>query len=279
MRYLRRVTIERPELQLIVSTHSGEMMSACQPQDIVVLRQDSAGQRFARPVAGLPIDSEARSRVLRLTALHFDATRTASLFAGRLALVEGVTDALVLRQFGLAWAGSDSARRAFVDALTIAPMGCKVGEWPVQLLATRGYELATRIAILRDTDERSGTEPAQPSWMANYNDATARCFLNHPTLEPAVTVGNEAYVTDALNAVGLLVPEPVTAEAVDTLFREAGRSRKGEFAFALAAALSEGLSNGAAVAVPSHLAALFEYLYPGSQPLEGSPENASPTPD
>jgi hypothetical protein len=39
------------------------------------------------------------------------------------------------------------------------------------------------------------------------------------------------------------------------------------------------LSNGAAVAVPSHLAALFEYLYPGSQPLEGSPENASPTPD
>jgi putative ATP-dependent endonuclease of OLD family len=201
------------------------------------------------------------------------------LFAGRLALVEGVTDALVLRQFGLAWAGSDSAKRAFVDALTITPMGCKVGEWPVQLLATTGYELATRIAILRDTDDRSGTEPAQPAWMANYSDATARCFLNHPTLEPAVTVGNEAYVMDALNTVGLPVPEPVTAEAVDTLFREAGRSSKGEFAFALAAALRDALSTGTAATVPSHLAALFEYLYPGSQVPEGSPEDAPPTPN
>ena len=38
MRYLRRVTVDRPELQVIVSTHSPEMMTACRPRDIVVLR-------------------------------------------------------------------------------------------------------------------------------------------------------------------------------------------------------------------------------------------------
>lgn len=33
MRYLRRVTVDRPELQVIVSTHSPEMMTACRPRD------------------------------------------------------------------------------------------------------------------------------------------------------------------------------------------------------------------------------------------------------
>ena len=53
-----------------------------------------------------------------------------------LVLVEGVTDALVLRQLGLARAAADVSKQEFVDALTIVPMGSKVGEWTVQLLAT-----------------------------------------------------------------------------------------------------------------------------------------------
>lgn len=159
MRYLRRATLERPELQVIVSTHSGGMMSACDPSDMVVLRQDADGTRVARLVSQLPVPAADRERVLRLTALHLDATRTAALFAGRLVLVEGVTDALVLRQFGLAWAAADPGRREFIDALTIVPMGSKVGQWAVQLLATTGHELATRLALLRDTDERSGAAP------------------------------------------------------------------------------------------------------------------------
>jgi putative ATP-dependent endonuclease of OLD family len=179
MRYLRRATLERPELQLIVSTPSGEMMSACDPSDIVVLRQNADGNRVARLVCQLPLPAPDRERVLRLTALHLDATRTAALFAGRLVLVEGVTDALVLRQFGLAWAGANPGRREFIDALTIVPIGSKVGQWAVQLLATTGHELATRVALLRDTDDRSGGEPAIPAWMATYSPETVQCFLNH----------------------------------------------------------------------------------------------------
>lgn len=262
MRYLRRVTLERPELQLIVSTHSAEMLSACQPADIVVLRRDDRDVRVSRPVALLPLAPAALDRVLRLTALHFDAMRTASLFANRLALVEGVTDALLLRQFGLAWAGVDVSKRDFVDALTIVPMGSKVGEWPVQLLATPGYELATRVGILRDSDDRSGAAPTQPAWITTYAPETVRCFISHPTLEPAITAGNESLVADALDAVGLAAPTPITSEAIDDLFHGRGRDRKGEFAFALATALRESMSTGPVPTVPDHLDALFTYLYP-----------------
>jgi putative ATP-dependent endonuclease of OLD family len=277
MRYLRRVTLARPELQLIVSTHSGEMMSACEPADLVVLRQDANGDRTSRLIGRLPLDNHDLERVLRLTALHFDATRTASLFAGRLALVEGVTDALLLRQFGFAWAGDDPSKRDFVDALTIVPMGSKVGEWPVQLLATRGYELATRVAILRDTDDRSGGTPREPTWIATYAPETVRCFLNHPTLEPAITAGNQNLVTDALNAVGLPVPAPITSDAIDLLFRTSGRDRKGEFAFALAATIREALANRSTLVVPDHIDALFTYLYAADEAGDGTANASTPS--
>jgi putative ATP-dependent endonuclease of OLD family len=260
MRYLRRTTLERPELQLIVSTHSGEMTSACEPADLVVLRRDAQGRRVARLVASLPLAEDQLKRILRLTSLHLDATRSASLFANHLVLVEGVTDAMLLRQLGLAWAGDDTSRRDFIEALTIAIVGSKVGEWTVQLLATPGHELVTRVAVLRDSDDRTGAEPATPDWITTYDANTVRCFLNHPTLEPAVTPGNESLVLKAIETLGLAVPVPVTSEGVDELFRTTGRGRKGEFAFALAAGIREATANGAIVVVPTHLADLFSYL-------------------
>ena len=59
---------------------------------------------------------------------HLDVTRSASLFADRLALVEGITDAKVLRTFGGVWADGDPDKRRFLDALTITIIGSRVGE-------------------------------------------------------------------------------------------------------------------------------------------------------
>jgi hypothetical protein len=39
--------------------------------------------------------------------------------------------------------------------------------------------------------------------------------------------------------------------------------RKGEFALAVADRLAHALSDGTPVAVPAHLQALFDFLYPG----------------
>lgn len=278
MRYLRRAILARPELQAIVSTHSAEMLSACQPADIVILRQDVHGTRVSRPVAHLPLATPDRDRVLRLTALHFDATRSTSLFASRLVLVEGITDALLLRQFGLAWAGPDMAKRDFVEALTIVPMGSRVGEWPAQLLATPGYELATRLAVLRDSDDRSSAGPTDPAWVSRYHPGTVRCFLSHPTLEPAITAGNELLIAGALDSIGLVAPTPLTPEAIDDLFRSHGRARKSEFAFALASALREALTTEPGPAVPDHLNALFTFIYPADTAVDDEGSDAATVP-
>jgi putative ATP-dependent endonuclease of the OLD family len=74
-------------------------------------------------------------------------------------LVEGITDALLLRQLGRAWAGTDQRKSDRVEALTIVRVGTRVGEWTIALLATPSYELVQRVAILSDTDHRPTTDP------------------------------------------------------------------------------------------------------------------------
>jgi putative ATP-dependent endonuclease of OLD family len=170
-------------------------------------------------------------------------------------------------------------KRDFIDALTIVPVGSKVGEWTVQLLATPGYELATRVALLRDTDQRDGARPVEPPWMATYDAETVRCFLNHPTLEPSITLGNESLVEAALSEVGIASPATITEDAIDTLFHEgAGRGRKGEFAFALAAAIEAAISSAWRLSVPGHISDLFDFLYPYDADDEGE-SDAAPAAD
>lgn len=262
MRYLRRVTLDRPELQVIISTHSGEMVTACRPEDIVVMRRSAENIPVSRPLAKLPLPESQRSRVLLRTALHFDASRSALLFAGRLVVVEGVTDALIVRKMGHAWSTGNAVRRDFIDSLTIVPIGSRIGEWILQLLATRDYELATRIGALGDSDDRTGNPPAPPSWMDRYDQEVVRFFLNHPTLEPSITMGNEPLIASALEQVSLDFEGPLTPAVVDSLFQGRGRSRKGEFAYAVAEQIDILLETGDVPVVPDHMVDLFDYLLP-----------------
>ena len=267
-RYLRRVTAARPEIQVIISSHAGEIIAACDPAEVVVMRKDARGRRRAIAVGEI-IPLAKRDRTLRMAKLHMDATRSGALFAERAVLVEGVTDAVVLRQLGAVWAGDDELKRGFIDALTITVMGTKVGEWPVDLLATPGHEIVQRIAILRDSDTRGGPPPALPEWITS-RDPVVRAFVSHPTLEPTLVASNEEAIVAAFAAMNAIPPGSViadwinsmTAGWIDTLFQhDQWRKRKGEFALEVAAAFAARQAAGQPVHVPAHIEELFDFLY------------------
>ncbi|GLY38820.1 hypothetical protein Amsp01_048440 [Amycolatopsis sp. NBRC 101858] len=259
-RYLRQITAARPELQTIVTSHAGEVISACRPEELVVLRRQQDGRRVSRVLATMPIHD--RKRTLRMARLHLDTTRSAALFAERMIVTEGVTEGAILRQFGRAWAGADDLKRRFVEALTITVMGSRPGRWPVDLLASPGHEIARRIAVFTDTDTRPPDVFSETSWLANADRDVVRGFYNHPTLEPAFTAGNEVAVHVALIEAGISVPDPLTPQAVDTLFATTAKKRKAEFALALADELLHRLESGEPIVVPLHVAAMFDFLYP-----------------
>ena len=242
------------------------------------MRKDAGGRRRSIAVGEIPMPN--RERTLRMARLHMDATRSGSLFAERLVLVEGVTDAVVLRQLGAVWAGGDTLKQGFIDALTITVIGTKVGSWPVELLATPGHEIVRQLAILRDSDTRGAPPPALPTWITS-RAPVVKAFVSHPTLEPSLVESNEDAVAAALATMGITLTAGVSADSVDAAFRsDTYKKRKGEFALELAGEFAARHAAGQPVHVPQHIRELFEFLYtepPGADAVDGgAPDQADP---
>jgi len=265
IRYLRSLVKERPDIQIIVTTHSADLAAACDPEELVVVRKDADNRTLSRRLTDLPIkDNNLRTSLFQQTRLHLDATRSAALFADRVLIVEGVTEASILRSLGRAWAGGDPQRTGFIDSLAILPIGHKVGQWPIRLLATPDHELVTRVAALADTDLRGTPLPAPkpPAWHGILDPESARFFWSRPTLEPSLVDGNETLINTAFTECNLNAPNPITADAVDQFFKQHPR-HKGEFSLMLALLIDQNLSS---VVLPTHVNTMFAWLYDGTEP-------------
>jgi putative ATP-dependent endonuclease of OLD family len=271
VRYLKAVVARRPELQVILTTHSDEIVAACDPEDLIVFRRNATGAPVARTVKNLNLPK----RHLEMARRHLDVTRSASLFADRLALVEGITDAKVLRTFGGVWADGDLDKRRFLDALTITIIGSRVGEWLPAMLASPGQELVSRVAVLLDSDDKP-----TPAWALARNGETCGVFICDPTLEPSLLVDNEQLITDVLVEIVTTPPwgsdaSAATFDLMKDWIKEAGRSRKADFADELCRRIELDPSQAT---VPSHLRELLDFLY--SQPTTGpTPAPGPPTAD
>jgi len=264
IRYLRSLVKERPDIQVIVTTHSADLAAACDPEELVVVRKDADNRTLSRRLTDLPLKNSLKTSLFQQTRLHLDATRSAALFADRVLIVEGITEASIFRSLGRAWAGSDPQRTGFIDSLAILPVGHRIGNWPIRLLATPGHELVTRVAALADTDLRGTPLPAPkpPAWHGELDHESARFFWSRPTLEPSLVEGNEKLIESVFQECKLSVPDPITADDVDRFFDKRPK-QKGKFALMLALLIDQNLRS---VTVPTHISDMFNWLYDGSEP-------------
>lgn len=259
IRYLRELANERNDIQVIVTTHSADLAASCEPEDVVLVRKNGDGVPIARNLTDIPLEKKIQTSLIEQTRLHLDATRSSALFADRLLLVEGVTEAALLRVLGRVWAGGDRRKAASVDALAILPLGSKVGPWPIRLLATKDFELVIRVAALADTDKRGIPRSAHkpPKWHRELSESAARFFWSHPTLEPTLVLGNEDIVRKSL---GFHPNTVVTPESIDKYFGK-HKNRKASFAIRLSHEIETCLKEGKAVKVPDELCELFSWLF------------------
>lgn len=269
VRYLKQVVEARPELQVIMTTHSDEVVAACDPDDLVVFRRSGGTPPVARTIRELNLTESWKTKMRR----HLDVTRSAALFADRVALVEGITDAQLLRQFGRIWAAGDEDAERFVDALTIGVIGSRVGEWLPAVLTAPGQEIATRVAVLMDSDGRG-----KPAWAARREGDSFEVFLSEPTLEPSLYRALRGLLTDVLEDHGFVMPADTTtdADAVSAIaawFGSTGGRKKALIAEDLVDAIDE--VEPALVTVPGHFEALLEFLYQDFHVLPGSVNTAA----
>lgn len=256
VQYLKEVVERRPEVQVVITTHSDEIVSGCDPEDLVLFRRGEAEQPVARTVQTFSLSQTKLARARR----HLDVNRSASLFADRVVLVEGVTDAMVLRALARVWAGSDRVRRRFVDALTITVLGSRVGPWLPELLTKPGMEISSKVAVLGDSDDRP-----LPTWAEQRRSGCFEMFLNEPTLEPALVDQNESIIENVFEQMGIKeLPwtegsEP-TPEGVRKWFAHKGKRHKAAFADLFSQAIFE---DPTAVTVPEHMNRLLDFIWEG----------------
>jgi hypothetical protein len=82
-------------------------------------------------------------------------------------------------------------RRRILDPV----MGTKVGRWPVDLLASPGEEIVSRLAVLTDTDKRDGEPVTPPVWITDRDSTAVYALGVNRTPEipamPAQAVGRQ----------------------------------------------------------------------------------------
>lgn len=255
IRYLKQVVADRPEVQVILTTHSDEIVAACDPEDLIILRRDGNGRATARTIKQFGLSPAHLATARR----HLDVNRSASLFAQRAVLVEGISDAIVLRSVARVWARESRLRMKFVDALTITVVGSRVGEWLPSLLARSGEEIVQKLAVLSDTD---GKPPAQ--WVGNARSEYFDVFYSDPTLEPSLVPGNERLVKDLLtkmSSIPLSFPNDDDLPAwVAIWFKTAGKSKKARFADEFATLCDD---NPTAIHLADHLTEILDFVWDG----------------
>ncbi|MEH0692502.1 ATP-dependent nuclease [Vibrio alginolyticus] len=269
------------ELQVIVATHSPNLTASVSSRNTVFLRSMSfdggAGdsenavmpRRESRSIALSELlgDPKQQKKIDR----YIDVTKASFLFGGRMLLVEGIAEALLLPLLAEKFVldGDEESKRRFRSASFIPIDGVDFEPY-IRLLVTPQNEvrIADKVVIVTDGDGprtyQSGQTPGQAR-KANYDDiaktlgADNLCItvINNYSLETELLLaGNDDILRNSFLDIhpdsagkwdaAVIHTGDDLAEKMHDLFKGA---RKGDFAQALA----ERIESGEGFVVPDYL--------------------------
>lgn len=197
-------------IQVIVTTHSPNLTAWVKPEHLVVMRAkradpDPRPHSVAVPIQKLGLKPRALAKISR----YLDVTRSALIFGGRVLLLEGIAEALLVpalakRLFkNRATPGPDrESWKRFQGATMVGIDGVDFGPYADLLLKpVNGSRIAERVVVVTDKDpdvpgdrRKTLTEKAQ----GHGAEAVFEVFENAVTLEEALYLPeNEALLKAA----------------------------------------------------------------------------------
>lgn len=268
----RAIVPGEPEgrIQIVVTTHSPNLTAWVSPKHLVVVRpikDDTVDPPVFHtacvPVAELGVNDKTLNKVSR----YLDVTRSAMLFGGRVLLVEGIAEALLIPVFAkyVMFQAAPASWKRFQGAVLASIEGVDFKPYVEMLLRQHnGEHVADHVVIVTDAD------PSVPGNRKEELEALSVTFgsrdklsvhVNQRTLEHELFMaGNEALLKQVFleiyprsgqrwaEDVDLFEDDACRADAFIELLADK-QTRKGDFAQHLA----QLIQDGEAVNVPDYL--------------------------
>jgi putative ATP-dependent endonuclease of OLD family len=196
-------------IQVVVTTHSPNLTAWVKPEHLVVMRSTQQDEN-TRPVSvAIPVNELGlKKRDLSKISRYLDVTRSAMIFGGRVLLLEGIAESLLVpamakrlfknrRKLG---ADRDNWKR-FQSATIVAIDGVDFEPYVDLLLRPVGKSrIADRVVVLTDRDPKvkgNRSQKLTDKAMAHGADALFSVHVNEVTLEQALYLSENVILLKA----------------------------------------------------------------------------------
>lgn len=175
-------------LQVIATTHSPSIASAVGVNDIVVVKSDKDSGTYALDLQSVDFGTgKTRENSIRKINQYLDATRSELLFARRVILVEGISEAVLLPAIAERFLETDPQRlRKFKACTTIIVGSVDFGPY-IKLLthsSPNHLSIVEKLVLLTDEDPNMDDAANSPSRGSEYEAPDRFCqVVSSYTLE------------------------------------------------------------------------------------------------
>lgn len=178
----------RGRLQVIATTHSPSIASAVGVNDIVVVKSDKDSGTYAIDLQSVDFGTgKTRENSIRKINQYLDATRSELLFARRVILVEGISEAVLLPAVAERFLENDPQQLRKFKACTTIIVGSVDFNPYIKLLthpSPNQLSIVEKLVLLTDEDPNMDEAVNSPSRGSEYEASDRFCRVVSPyTLE------------------------------------------------------------------------------------------------